>query len=40
MRFDIMTLFPDSVDAMLNGSILGRAQERVHITIKSHQIRD
>ncbi|MGN0965714.1 MAG: tRNA (guanosine(37)-N1)-methyltransferase TrmD, partial [Dysosmobacter sp.] len=40
MRFDIMTLFPDSVDAMLNVSILGRAQERGHITIRTHQIRD
>ena len=28
MNIDIMTLFPDSVDAMLNVSILGRAQER------------
>ena len=25
MNIDIMTLFPDSVDAMLNVSILGRA---------------
>ena len=40
MRFDIMTLFPASVDAVLNVSILGRAQERGHITIQSHQIRD
>jgi tRNA (guanine37-N1)-methyltransferase len=40
MRIDICTLFPDSVDAMLNVSILGRAQERGYITIQSHQIRD
>ena len=39
MKIDIMTLFPDSVDAMLNVSILGRAQERGYITIRSHQIR-
>ena len=39
MRIDILTLFPDSVDAMLNVSILGRAQERGHIAIQSHQIR-
>ncbi len=39
MRIDIMTLFPESVDAVLGVSILGRAQERGHITIKSHQIR-
>lgn len=40
MRIDIMTLFPDAVDAMMNISILGRAQQRGHITIKTHQIRD
>jgi len=40
MRIDIMTLFPDSVDAMLNVSILGRAQQRGYITIRTHQIRD
>lgn len=39
MRIDIMTLFPDSVDAMLNVSILGRAQQRGYISIQSHQIR-
>ena len=33
-RIDIMTLFPDSVDAMLNVSILGRAQERGYIAIQ------
>ena len=40
MRIDIMTLFPETVDAMLNVSILGRAQERGHIAIKTHQIRE
>ena len=30
MRFDIMTLFPASVDAMMQESILGRAQRRAH----------
>lgn len=40
MRIDIMTLFPDAVDAMLNSSILGRAQEHGYIAIQSHQIRD
>ena len=38
MNIDILTLFPDSVDAMLNVSILGRAQER--LAIRTHQIRD
>jgi DnaD/phage-associated family protein len=32
MRIDILTLFPASVDAMMNVSILGRAQERGYIT--------
>ena len=40
MNIDIMTLFPDSVDAMLHVSILGRAIERGYISIRSHQIRD
>ena len=40
MNIDIMTLFPDSVDAMMNVSILVRAQERGYITIQSHQIRE
>ena len=40
MRIDILTLFPDAVDAMLNVSILGRAQQRGYLTIQTHQIRD
>lgn len=40
MRFDILTLFPDAVDAMMNESILGRAQKKGLIEIHSHQIRD
>ena len=32
MRIDILTLFPDAVDAMMHASILGRAQERGYIT--------
>lgn len=40
MRIDIMTLFPDTVGDMLSDSILGRAQERGHIRIECHQIRD
>ena len=39
MNIDILTLFPESVDAMLNVSILGRAQARGHIAIHTHQIR-
>lgn len=40
MRIDIMTLFPDAVDAMMNASIIGRAQERGFVTIRTHQIRE
>jgi tRNA (guanine37-N1)-methyltransferase len=39
-QIDIMTLFPDTVGDMLCESILGRAQERGHIRIECHQIRD
>ena len=38
MRIDIMTLFPDAVDAMMKASIIGRAQERGFVTIRTHQI--
>ena len=40
MRFDILTLFPESVDAMLHVSILGRAISKGLIEIQSHQIRE
>ena len=39
-KFDIMTLFPDSMQAVLGESILGRAQSRGHLQIRCHQIRD
>ena len=39
-RIDIMTLFPESVGDVLSESILGRAQERDHLRIDTHQIRD
>lgn len=40
MRFDIMTLFPDAVDAFLSESIIGRARESGKIEIRCHNIRD
>ncbi|MDR1298773.1 MAG: tRNA (guanosine(37)-N1)-methyltransferase TrmD [Oscillospiraceae bacterium] len=40
MRIDIMTLFPDAVGDMLVESVIGRGQERGHIRIECHQIRD
>ena len=39
MEIDIMTLFPEAVEAMLGVSILGRARERGFIAIRAHQIR-
>ena len=40
MRIDIMTLFPDAIDAMMGQSIIGRAQARGLVTITAHQIRE
>ncbi len=40
MRFDILTLFPASIDAIMQESILGRAQKKGLIEIHAHQIRD
>jgi len=40
MRFDIMTLFPKVVEAVLESSIIGRAQQNGHITVCAHDIRD
>ena len=40
MRVDIMTLFPDSVSAALNVSILGRAVKKGILDIRCVQIRD
>ncbi len=40
MRIDIMTLFPDTVNAFLHESILGRAAKKGLISINCVQIRD
>ena len=40
MRFDIMTLYPDVVDAVLGESIVGRACRAGYLKICTHQIRD
>lgn len=40
MRFDVLTLFPESMDRFLNESIIGRAQENEIITINTYNIRD
>lgn len=40
MRFDIMTLFPEAVDAFLSSSIIGIARKNGLITVVCHNIRD
>ena len=40
MRIDILTLFPEMFPAVLNGSILGRAQSAGLISFGLHNIRD
>ena len=40
MRFDVITLFPEVIDAYANASILGRAQKAKHLIVKAHQLRD
>lgn len=40
MRFDIMTLFPEVMQAVLDSSIIGRAQKKGVISIDYHNIRD
>ena len=40
MRFDVMTLFPEMVESVLNESIIGRAQSAGIIDVKCHNIRD
>ena len=40
MRIDIMTLFPDTVNAVLHESILGRAAKKGILDIRCVQIRD
>ena len=40
MRIDIMTLFPDTVRAVLHESIIGRAAKKGILEINCHQIRD
>lgn len=40
MRFDIMTLFPDEVDAFLSSSIIGRARKKGIIEVYCRNIRD
>lgn len=40
MKFDILTLFPEVIEAVLGSSIIGRAIENGIISVESHNIRD
>ena len=40
MRFDILTLFPESIDRFLSESIIGRAREKGILEINTINIRD
>ncbi len=40
MRFDILTLFPEQINAVLGESIIGRAQKNGLISVFAHDIRD
>lgn len=40
MRFDILTLFPEIIDAVLKESIIGRAQEKGILKVNAVNIRD
>lgn len=40
MRFDILTLFPEQIDAVLGESVIGRAQKNGIISVFTHNIRD
>lgn len=40
MRFDILTLFPETIEAVLGDSIIGRARKKGIIEVNCVQIRD
>ncbi len=40
MRVDVLTLFPDTMNAVFDESILGRAQKKGILHLEAHQIRD
>lgn len=40
MKFDILTLFPEIFEPVINSSIIGRALKKGLIEIKTHNIRD
>ena len=40
MKIDIMTLFPEMIDAVMRESIIGRAQDKGVVEVKATNIRD
>ena len=40
MRFDVITLFPEVIEAYVQTSIIGRAVQKKVISVKTHQLRD
>ncbi|MBT4516443.1 MAG: tRNA (guanosine(37)-N1)-methyltransferase TrmD [Candidatus Komeilibacteria bacterium] len=40
MKFDVLTIFPESLDSYFNCSILGKAQKNKLIEINTHDIRE
>ena len=40
MRFDIITLFPETIEAVLGHSILKRAQSAGHLEVHTHNLRN
>ena len=40
MRIDIMTLFPEMIDAVMRESIIGRAQDKGLVSVRAANIRN
>ena len=40
MNFHVVTLFPETIEAYVNASILGRAQREKKLAVKTYQLRD
>jgi tRNA (guanine37-N1)-methyltransferase len=40
MNFHVVTLFPETIEAYTNASILGRAQKEKKLSVKTYQLRD
>ena len=40
MKIDVLTLFPETIEAVLGSSIIGRGREKGLLDITAHNIRD